>query len=258
VFAAYNNGVRVLALTDHDTLEGIAEAQQAALDETLEETITIVTGIELSTQWRGRGIHIVGLNVALDSPVLQSAVNQQTRVRVQRAETIAKKLEKAGIAGALAGAQHYANNGAVGRPHFAKYMVDAGYVGSIPQAFKRYLGAGKVGDVKQCWPDIDEAIQWIAAAGGIAVLAHPDKYDLTRIKLYELLSDFADAGGQAVEVVSGHQEATVTQKLARAADDFSLLASCGSDFHSPANTWQSLGGYSPLPDTVTPVWTQFS
>lgn len=257
VQAAHANGVRVLALTDHDTLEGIAEATQAASNNLLDD-MTIITGIEFSTQWRGRGIHLVGLNVALNSPELQQAVEQQTQVRIKRAQTIAEKLEKAGIKGALDGAKHYAGKGAIGRPHFAKYMVDAGYAGSIPQAFKRYLGAGKVGDVKQCWPDIDEAVHWILAAGGIAVLAHPDKYDLTRTKLYELLGDFVEAGGQAMEVVSGHQDKAVTQKLARAANDFSLLASCGSDFHSPNNTWQSLGGYSPLPDDVAPVWTQFT
>ncbi|MGS2717614.1 PHP domain-containing protein [Eionea flava] len=257
VRTAHANGVRVLALTDHDTLEGIAEASEAASNKLLDD-MTIITGIELSTQWRGRGIHIVGLNVDIDSPELQQAVERQTQVRIKRAQTIADKLEKSGIKGALDGARHYAGQGAIGRPHFAQYMVDAGYVGSIPQAFKRYLGAGKVGDVKQCWPDIDEAVQWISAAGGIAVLAHPDKYDLTRTKLYELLGDFVEAGGQAMEVVSGHQDKTVTQKLARAANDFSLLASCGSDFHSPNNTWQSLGGYSALPDDVAPVWTQFT
>jgi predicted metal-dependent phosphoesterase TrpH len=282
VALARRQGVRVLALTDHDTLDGIAEAQQAALESVdvaaidrsinssinsltgeegnanSDKPLTIITGIELSTQWRGRGIHIVGLNIDIDSPVLQAAIHTQTQTRIQRAETIAHRLEKAGIKGALAGAKRHAGGGAIGRPHFAQYMVDSGYVGTIPQAFKRYLGAGKVGDVKQCWPDVDEAVKWIVQAGGIAVLAHPDKYDLTRTKLYDLLGDFSEAGGQAMEVVSGHQDKSVTLKLARAAEDFSLLASCGSDFHSPKNTWQALGRYSPLPESCTPVWTQFT
>jgi len=286
VTLARRQGVTVLALTDHDTLDGIAEAQQAALepfdavanevlddamenttseDTTSEDTntnnykpLTIITGIELSTQWRGRGIHIIGLNIDIDSPVLKAAIHAQTQTRIQRAETIAQRLEKAGVKDALAGAKRHAGGGAIGRPHFAQYMVDSGYVSTIPQAFKRYLGAGKVGDVKQCWPDIDEAVKWIVQAGGIAVLAHPDKYDLTRTKLYELLGDFSEAGGRGMEVVSGHQDKSVTLKLARAADDFSLLASCGSDFHSPKNTWQAVGRYSPLPESCTPVWTQFT
>jgi predicted metal-dependent phosphoesterase TrpH len=278
VALARRQGVTVLALTDHDTLDGIAEAQQAALesvdvtaiDDSInsltgeednansDKPLTIITGIELSTQWRGRGIHIVGLNIDIDSPVLQAAIHTQTQTRIQRAETIAQRLEKAGIKGALAVAKRHAGGGAIGRPHFAQYMVDSGYVGTIPQAFKRYLGAGKVGYVKQCWPDVDEAVKWIVHAGGIAVLAHPDKYDLNRTKLYELLGDFSEAGGQAMEVVSCHQDKSVTLKLARAAEDFSLLASCGSDFHSPKNTWQALGRYSPLPESCTPVWTQFT
>ena len=267
VALAKQQGVSVLALTDHDTLAGIAAAQQAAaepMDKSIEPPVqvggelTIITGIELSTQWNGRGVHIVGLDIDVNSPVLQAAVAQQAQARIDRAETIAQRLEKAGIKGALAGAQHYANGGAIGRPHFAQHMIDNGYVSTFPQAFKRYLGAGKVGDVKQCWPDMDVIVGWILQAGGIPVLAHPDKYDLTRTKLYQLLQDFVDAGGLAMEVVSGHQDPSVTDKLARAAADFSLLASCGSDFHSPKNPWQSLGGYSPLPESCEPVWTRFN
>ncbi len=133
-------------------------------------------------------------------------------------------------------------------------MIDKGYVTNFAQAFKKYLGSGKAGDVKEGWPPIETVIDWINAAGGIAVLAHPDKYDMTRTKLYSLLQDFANAGGQAMEVVSGKQDSSVTDKLARAASDFSLLASCGSDFHAPGQPWQALGQYSPMPERCEPVW----
>ncbi len=252
---ASENGVTALALTDHDSIAGIAEAQLAA-DE-LNADLQIIPGIEFSSQWNGRGIHIVGLQVDVDSPVLQAAVAQQAKVRIERAETIAKRLEKAGIEGALAGAQHYANGGVIGRPHFAQYLIEKGHVSNFAQAFKRYLGSGKAGDVKQGWPEIQTVIQWINDSGGIAVLAHPDKYDLTRTKLYKLLQDFTDAGGQALEVVSGKQDKAVTDKLKRAADDFSLLASCGSDFHAEGQPWQSLGQFSVLPEACTPVWSAF-
>lgn len=250
---AKDSGVTVLALTDHDTTQGIAEAQAAAGDD-----ITVIAGIEFSSQWRGRGIHIVGLQVDIHSVVLQNAVSQQTQVRNDRAKKIAQRLEKAGVKHALAGAEKYANGAAIGRPHFAQYMVEKGYVANFAQAFKRYLGAGKIGDVKEGWPTIDTVIQWITQSGGIAVLAHPDKYDLTRTKLYELLDDFVDAGGHALEVVSGKQDSGVTDKLARAAKEFSLLASCGSDFHGPNQPWQALGKYSTLPDTCEPVWQRFN
>jgi 3',5'-nucleoside bisphosphate phosphatase len=246
------NGVSVLALTDHDTVAGIEEAQAIAGEE-----LTLIAGIEFSAQWQGRGIHIVGLQVDTYSLSLQAAIARQTQVRTDRAKTIASRLEKAGIKNALEGAQQYAKGAAIGRPHFAQYMVDKAYVSNFAQAFKKYLGAGKVGDVKEGWPSVEEVVAWILASGGIAVLAHPDKYDLTRTKLYALLEDFVTAGGQAIEVVSGLQEASVTAKMVRAAKDFSLLASCGSDFHAPGQAWQALGRYSPLPEGCEPVWNLF-
>jgi predicted metal-dependent phosphoesterase TrpH len=243
------NNVNVLALTDHDTIDGIPAAILAAGDE-----LTIIPGIEVSTLWQGRGIHIVGLQIDIHSGELQQAVSKQADIRLERAKTIAIRLEKAGIKGAWEGAQQYAQGAAIGRPHFAQHIIDGGYAANFAQAFKRYLGAGKVGDVKNQWPSIASAISWINAAGGIAVVAHPDKYGLTRTKLYALLQEFADAGGKGIEVVSGNQNLAVTQKLQKAATDFSLLASCGSDFHSPDNKWQSPGVMSPLPNKCQAIW----
>jgi len=243
----------VLALTDHDTIDGIADAQSVA-----DEQIQVIAGIEFSSLWNGRGIHIVGLDIDIESPLLMAAVQSQTEVRAQRALTIAQRLEQAGIKGALEGAQRYAQGATIGRPHFAHYLVEAGYVKSFAHAFKRYLGAGKAGDVKQCWPSLETVVGWIIGAGGVAVLAHPDKYNLTRTKLYSVLKDFSEAGGHALEVVSGKQDQSVTDKLLRAADDFSLLASCGSDFHAPGQPWQALGHYSPMPENCRPVWEAFT
>lgn len=243
------NNVDVLALTDHDTIEGIPAAIAAAGDE-----LTIIPGIEVSTLWQGRGIHIIGLQIDIHSKELKQAVSIQSDIRLGRAKTIAVRLEKAGIKGAWEGAQRYAQGGAIGRPHFAQHIIDVGYAANFAQAFKRYLGAGKIGDVKSEWPSISSAISWINAAGGIAILAHPDKYGLTRTKLYTLLQEFSDAGGRGLEVVSGNQKPDVTQKLQKAAVDFSLLASCGSDFHSPDNKWQSPGVMSPLPKNCQAIW----
>jgi predicted metal-dependent phosphoesterase TrpH len=250
---AHSQGVRVLALTDHDTTLGIEEATLAAASD-----MTVIPGIEFSAQWRGRGIHILGLQVDIQAPILKEAVAQQTQTRTERAKTIAQRLEKAGVRGAWEGAQRFANGAAIGRPHFANYMIEQGHVANFAQAFKKYLGAGKIGDVKEGWPPIETVVKWVVESGGIAVVAHPDKYGLTRTKLYELLQDFVDAGGTALEVVSGQQDSSVTDKLARAAKDFSLLASCGSDFHAPGKSWQTLGNYSPLPASCEPVWNQFA
>ncbi len=250
VSRAKAQGVSVLALTDHDTVAGIVEAQAAAA----EEGIVLLPGIEFSCLWQGTGIHIVGLNIDPLHPQLIAAVEQQTCNRNQRAEQIAAKLAKAGIPGALEGARQRAGEGVIGRPHFAKFLVDTGRVSSMSAAFKRYLGAGKIGDVKQVWPTIDQAVGWILAAGGVAVLAHPDKYKMTRTKLGRLLEEFVEAGGQALEVISGRQEPRVTEDMSRLANKFGLFASCGSDFHVPDQPWQELGQFNDLPADCRPVW----
>ena len=132
-----------------------------------------------------------------------------------------------------------------------------GAVSNIQQAFKRYLGAGKVGDVKDQWADLKTVIDWIRDAGGVAVLAHPTKYKLTRSKLIELITAFKAAGGEAMEVISGSQVPSVTRDMARLCRDSGLEASCGSDFHSLNQPWASLGHVAPLPEDCTPIWNRW-
>lgn len=244
------HGVDLLAITDHDTLAGLPLAQEVAIA----NDIQLITGIELSCLWQGRGIHIVGLNVDLTNETLLEGVAQQAAVREKRARIISERLEKAGIANAYDGAKAIAGEGEIGRPHFAQYLVKAGAVRSVEQAFKRYLGAGKPGDVKQDWPEIGQAVAWIHAAGGRAVVAHPVKYKLTRTKLRELLTDFKACGGDALEVISGLQTPNITRDMSLMCQQFGLLASCGSDFHSPNAGWQALGGFGKLAPELTPVW----
>ncbi len=251
---AKRQDVAILALTDHDTLAGVARARRQAELEGLD----FVSGIEFSSRWQGVNIHLVGLNIDLEAAVLQCAVRRQVRRRQERARLIAGKLEAVGLKNCLHGAQALAGDAVIGRPHFASYLVAQGHCRNIQQAFKRYLGAGKAGDVKQVWPAFDEVIAAIRAAGGVAVLAHPHKYSLTRTKLCSLVADFKAAGGLALEVVSGVQQARVTRDLATIATQYELLASCGSDFHMPGNDWQELGRFSPLPDDVVPVWTAWA
>ncbi len=247
---AKQQDVDVLALTDHDTTEGVARASiQAEL-----EGIELIHGIEFSCDWVGRNIHVVGLNVELASQVLISEIASQHEKREKRAEVIAKKLASAGIDGALEGARQYSGQGVIGRPHFAQFLVDNGHCKTIAQCFKRYLGAGKPGDVKQVWPDIEQITQTIVSAGGVAVLAHPNKYKMTRTKLCALVADFKEVGGEAIEVVSGKQEINVTRDMAKIACKYELSASCGSDFHAPGGNWQELGLFSSLPEGVAPVW----
>lgn len=250
VSRAKANDVTVLALTDHDTIAGIARARaQAELD-----GIELINGIEFSCQWAGRNIHIVALGFDLHCPALVQMIKDQGEAREARGLMIAERLEKIGFEGVYEKAQAIAQGAALGRPHFAKALVEAGHVRSIELAFKRYLGAGKVGDVKQVWPEIGDVVSAVCDAGGVAVLAHPLKYKITRTKLLRLIEDFVDVGGQAIEVVSGFQKPQETSDMARIAQKFELLASCGSDFHAPSAHWSELGQMSVLPKNVTPVW----
>jgi len=250
VARAKEREVDVLALTDHDTIAGLVLAQKAADDQGLK----LITGIEFSSQWGKGGVHIVGLGFKLDSTELHAAIAAQNDARSGRAEQIAARLAKAGITGSLEGAQAIAGDAFVGRPHFAQYLINVGAVSNINAAFKKYLGAGKSADVKFQWPAMATIIEWIHAAGGVAVLAHPCKYDLTRTKMCALIKDFAAAGGDALEVVSGMQAHPVTEDLARIAAANNLAASCGSDFHLPGQPWQELGCFPKLPDSCRPVW----
>ena len=242
--------VQVLALTDHDTVSGYDRAAAQAEQEGIE----LIAGVEFSSVWNGRGVHIVGLNLDMSSPILKTAIHYQAKARIDRAELIAEKLHKHGIKDALEGAKRYADGGSIGRPHFAKHLVEAGYVTNMNQAFKRYLGAGKPGDVKQSWPEIEQIVDWVTGAAGVAVLAHPAKYDMTRTKLCSLVEQFKSVGGKAIEIVSGKQEKAITDNLVKIANKYELFGSCGSDFHSPVGAWQELGGFGAMPDSVPAVW----
>ena len=248
---AAQRGVDMLAITDHDSIACYAQITPST------SNIKIITGIELSTTWRNRGIHIVGLNLDLANSALLQGVNRQSSARTQRAQKIAEKLQGFGFENCLEGAEKYTDGGQLGRPHFARYLVEIGAVTTVQQAFKRYLGAGKAGDIKQQWAGLEEVIAWIRGAGGVAVLAHPTKYNMTRTKLSELLEEFVALGGEGVEVISGSQSPSVTQSMAALCQQFGLLASCGSDFHSPEQPWAALGKVPALPSNCQPVWSRW-
>lgn len=247
---ALDKGITHLAITDHDTINAYRELPPSDL--------TIVPGIELSTRWMKTGIHIVGLNIDLGHPVLQKGIEMQQHARVERAREIAIRLQKLGIPDILSAVTKLAGTSTIGRPHFARILVEHGHSKDMPAAFRKYLGNGKAGDVRHVWPSMTETIRWITQSGGTAVLAHPACYKLTATKLRELVRDFCDAGGEAIEVVSGSQRPEVTTKLAELSKDHDLSASCGSDFHHPGNRWSDLGQFPALPADITPVWEQWN
>ena len=246
---AIENGVDMLSITDHDTI-----AAYQHLDEQKKQALKLIPGIEFSTQWNGIGIHILGYNFDLNSKIMAEGIAAQAQARAERSEIICKKLIKIGLNIDLTRVQEIANNGNLGRPHFAKHLIEIGAVKDFRQAFDIYLGDGKPGDVKQFWAPLPQIIEWITASGGDAVIAHPRKYKMTRSKLIRLVDDFKAAGGIGIEVVSGLQTDEETSLVARICIEKELLASSGSDFHQPNIAWRELGKVSAMPDSCTTIW----
>ncbi|KGQ71210.1 phosphatase [Chelonobacter oris] len=248
VARAAEKGVNVLALTDHDTVGGLDQARQAAA----QCGITLVNGVEISTLWQNRGIHIVGLGFDHQHPSMTALLAQQAELRQYRALEIGAKLEKCGVENAYLGAKSLAA-GEVTRAHYARYLVQIGKVKNDTQAFKRYLGQGKPAYVAAQWCDIETANRVIREAGGLSVCAHPLRYPLTRKWLNRLLSDFCCWGGDAVEVAHSGQSPDQRYTLAKLVDEMGLYASAGSDFHYPCG-WIELGKNLWLPTVSKPIW----
>ncbi|MGG6174935.1 RNase RNM [Pantoea allii] len=246
--------VGVLAITDHDTVAGISEAQQAVLNQQL--PIKILAGVEISTLWENHEIHIVGLNIDIQHPVMTQFLAGQYTARLERAQRIAERLDKAQIPDALAGAQRLAEGGMITRGHFARYLVDLGKANNMAQVFKNYLARGKTGYVPPQWCTINQAIDAIHHSGGCAVLAHPGRYGLSAKWLKRLIASFSAAGGDAIEVAQCQQAPAERTQLAQYARDNNLAASQGSDFHQPC-PWIELGRKLWLPAAVEPVWERF-
>ncbi|AMQ90697.1 PHP domain-containing protein [Marinobacter sp. LQ44] len=253
VARAAEQGVSHLALTDHDTIAGLAKARARGQDLGL----SLISGVELSCVWRSHTIHVVGLDFDEADPAFLEALAQQNENRWQRARLIADKLARLKVDGLLEKATALAGGDVPGRPHFAQVLVNAEVVPKTAHAFKRYLGAGKPGDVKACWPELSEVVQWITGAGGIAVLAHPRKYRLTATRLRELTADFRRAGGRAIEVSVSGQSSGDLGFVAELARREQLLASQGSDFHFPGAPWCELGRIMKMPEGLEPVWHHF-
>lgn len=247
---AHEHGVTSLALTDHDTVAGLAEAQIAASA----TGIKLIPAIELSTSWQNKCLHVVGLGIDPDYPPLVEAIRSLQNMRIERAEKIAEKLEKKRIPGALEAVKKAAGEGMITRTHFADFLLSQFHVSTQQEAFDRYLGAGKAAYVSTTWSDMAQAVNWIAQSGGIAVLAHPLRYKLTASWMKRLLAAFKEAGGQGIEVVTGRYNSDEIRTVAGYATRFELAGSVGSDFHSPANQWVELGRLAPLPENIKPVW----
>ena len=243
--------IGVLAITDHDTLAGLAEAERAIAEHKL--SLQLQKGVEISTKWHGYEIHILGLGVDDKDEVLNRCLATQLIHRDLRAKAISEKLHKKGIEGVFEQASQIAKGQAVSRTHFAKVLLERGIVSNFDAAFKKYLGKGKSAYVSPNWMDIESAIKAIHRADGLAVLAHPIRYDMSNKWMTKLIEEFAGLGGDGLEVGLSQMSVNQREHLSRLANMYDLYSSQGSDFHSPAK-WTELGRNLKLSDKCRPIW----
>jgi predicted metal-dependent phosphoesterase TrpH len=248
-------GVDGLALTDHDTVDGIEEAAQAAA----RLGMHFVPGVEVSVTWGDTTVHIVGLGIDPSSAKLRAGLQSVRDGRLDRARQMGAALEARGIPGSFQAALALAGSELrLSRTHFARYLASAGHVKDTQQAFDRYLGKGKPAFVAHQWATLEEAVGWIRAAGGVAVMAHPGRYGLKPLGRATLLDEFKRLGGEAIEVVTGSHRPEEYATWRRVAEAYGFLASRGADYHGPGESPAQPGQLPRLPDSLTPVWTRWA
>jgi 3',5'-nucleoside bisphosphate phosphatase len=246
-------GVKLMALTDHDTVDGVGAAAQEAQA----AGIGFVAGVELSVSWRGRSLHVLGLGIDPSAPALTAGIGAAREIREERANRIAERLHKAGAPGREVLARIRAAGSMPTRTHFARGLVALGLAGDVGTAFDRWLGRGRPGHVSTPWPDMFEATGWITAAGGKAVIAHPMRYPVSAGVRRELCGEFKSAGGAGLEVITGGGSVQDREQAISLAVRTGLDGSVGSDFHDPAIPWNPPGRLAKLPASIRPVWSGF-
>ncbi|MES2536878.1 MAG: 3',5'-nucleoside bisphosphate phosphatase [Pseudomonadota bacterium] len=245
------NGVDLWALTDHDEIDGIAEARKAAADLGL----PYVAGVEISITWAGETVHIVGLQIDETNQALVQGLAATRSGRERRAHEMAAQLAAAGIPDAFDGALKFVGNpDLISRTHFARYIIELGVCRDVNDVFRKYLIEGKPGFVPHRWATLQQAVTWIRGAGGIAVIAHPGRYSFSPVQFGALFDEFKQLGGAAIEVTTGSHTVDQYEQYAKVANSYGLMASRGSDFHGPGESRVDLGKLPALPRGVIPVW----
>lgn len=251
---AHTNGVDMWALTDHDEVGGLAEAEQVAI----ELGMQFIPGVEISVTWLNKTVHIVGLNIDYGHTELVDALRYVRSGREQRSKDMAQALADLGIEGALEGAESLATNPElVSRTHFARFLINEGHCTSIQQVFDKYLGEGCPAYVPMQWARLENAIRWIHEAGGVAVIAHPGRYNFSPLQFDLLFETFKELGGEGIEVVTGSHSPDQYQEYARIAKRYDFEASCGSDFHGFVEGRMDLGELPALPSGLRPIWQRW-
>ncbi len=248
------NGVQIWSLTDHDELGGQDRAQEAAQALGMQ----YISGVEISVTWCEQTLHIVGLGIDHKNTELVDGLYQTRYGRSNRAKAIAEQLDQIGIKNAYEGALQFVGNPElISRTHFARFLVESGVCKDTNEVFANYLIEGKPGFVPHVWANLNDAVTWIRQAGGLAIIAHPGRYNYTSLQLTQLYEQFKDMGGQGIEVVTGSHTPDEYKTFAKVALQYGFLASRGSDFHDPEESHIDLGKLPDLPSQLRPVWSVF-
>lgn len=247
-------GIDVLAVTDHDTTSGIAQA----VDEAHRQNIKLLPGIELSVSWRDKDFHIVGLDIDPDNKALKKSIQKTRVLREERAIEIGKRLGESGVSNAYHEAREIAGDHTLTRSHFARVLIKQGFAKDTREVFRKYLIHNKPGFVKTKWIEMDDGIKLIKDSAGVAILAHPMRYNITASWLRRFLVAFKESGGNGIEVVTGSSTADEIRMAASHAERFKLMGSAGSDFHGFDDSWIKLGQLAGMPKSITPVWEHWS
>jgi len=240
----------LFALTDHDTTDGLSEAQQMA-DEL---SFNLVAGVEISALWQNMTIHILGLGIDTNNDILQKGLSYNQSLRKERAEKISLGLRRAGVRDALEKTKELSKTDMLTRTHFAQMLIREGYCKDMKSVFRRFLTGKKPGASRVEWRSFDEVVGWIHAAGGLAVIAHPFRYRMTQTKIKKMLIDFKEVLGDGVEVVtatSTDEEITLSDQWTK---EYKLLSSCGSDYHGWSNQRIRIGCLRDLPNPNNAIW----
>lgn len=254
VARAAGRGCRLFALTDHDDVRGLADAA----DEAGRLGMDFLPGVEISVSWRKHTIHIVGLGIDPANATLLTGLAGVRAGRDERAVRMAEALAAVGIPGMLEGARKFADNPEmIGRAHFARHLIERGIAKDMKAVFKRFLAKGKPGYVPHEWATLADAVGWIRAAGGVAVIAHPGRYEFGKQTMTALIDDFKAAGGEAIEVVSGSHHPSDYERFARIAEIHGLMASAGTDYHATGEGAREPGMLPDLPPGPVPVWSRW-
>ncbi len=251
---AHQNGVELWSLTDHDVIGG----QQRAKTASKELGIRYLPGVEISVSSMGQTIHIVGIGIDPENAILIEGLRKTRDGRSERGQEMARQLEAVGIPGAYEGALKFAGNQELlSRTHFARFLVEKKVCSSTDAVFKNYLIEGKPGYVEHRWATLTESVDWIKAAGGAAVIAHPGRYRLTDLQKDELYKSFLLAGGLGIEVITGSHTPAQYEEYAKIAKQYDFYASRGSDFHDLNESYIDLGRLPLLPTNLKPIWSLF-